>query len=77
MRRRDRAQIDLTRWAAAAAILGAVLLPTTALAQDISSDFGDDATLTERAVQLVGIITVLALAPSILVMVTSSGANGE
>ncbi|MEQ1769967.1 MAG: flagellar type III secretion system pore protein FliP [Devosia sp.] len=44
---------------------------TVALGQDVSIDFGDDATLTERAVQLVGLITVLALAPSILIMVTS------
>jgi flagellar biosynthesis protein FliP len=71
VRRRDRAQKDLTRWAAAAAFLGAILLPTAALGQDISINFGDDATLTERAVQLVAVITVLALAPSILVMVTS------
>jgi flagellar biosynthetic protein FliP len=56
-----------------AAAFGAalVLLPGIALAQDISVNFGDDATLTERAVQLVGLITVLALAPSILIMVTS------
>ncbi len=58
-------------WAAAAALIGLILFPQVALAQDISIDFGDDATLTERAVQLIGIITVLALAPSILVMVTS------
>lgn len=37
----------------------------------MSIDFGDNATLTQRAVQLIGLITVLALAPSILVMVTS------
>jgi flagellar biosynthesis protein FliP len=42
-----------------------------AIGQDVSVDFGDDATLTERAVQLIGLITVLSLAPSILVMVTS------
>jgi flagellar biosynthetic protein FliP len=48
-----------------------LLVPSVALGQDISVDFGDDTTLTERAVQLVGLITVLALAPSILVMVTS------
>ncbi|WP_223214287.1 MULTISPECIES: flagellar type III secretion system pore protein FliP [Devosia] len=40
-------------------------------AQDLSIDFGDDATLTERAIQLIGLITLLSLAPSILVMVTS------
>ena len=51
--------------------LGTLLLPSLVLGQDVSIDFGDDATLTERAVQLVGLITVLALAPSILVMVTS------
>jgi flagellar biosynthetic protein FliP len=50
---------------------GLVLAPTLALGQDVTIDFGDDATLTERAVQLIGLITVLSLAPSILVMVTS------
>jgi flagellar biosynthetic protein FliP len=49
----------------------ALAIPSLVLAQDISIDFGDGTTLTERAVQLVGLITVLALAPSILVMVTS------
>lgn len=61
----------LKRWLAGAALLTAILLPSLAFGQDISIDFGDDATLTERAIQLIGIITVLALAPSILVMVTS------
>jgi flagellar biosynthetic protein FliP len=51
--------------------VGLALLPSVALGQDVSIDFGDDTTLTERAVQLVGLITILALAPSILVMVTS------
>ncbi len=48
-----------------------LLVPAIARGQDISVDFGDDATLTERAVQLIGVVTILALAPSILVMVTS------
>ena len=48
-----------------------LFLTTPGLAQDISIDFGDDATLTERALQLVALITVLSLAPSLLVMVTS------
>ncbi len=52
-------------------IASLILLPGMALGQDISVDFGDDTTLTERAVQLVGLITILAVAPSILVMVTS------
>ncbi|MEM1366236.1 MAG: flagellar type III secretion system pore protein FliP [Pseudomonadota bacterium] len=42
-----------------------------ALAQDVSIDFGEGATVTGRAVQLIALITVLSLAPSILVMVTS------
>src|SRR6218665_1116872 len=53
------------------AVLAAAILPSLAFGQDISVDFGDDATLTERAVQLVGVITLLSVAPSILVMVTS------
>jgi len=40
-------------------------------AQDISVSFGQGAGLTERVVQLIALITVLSLAPSILVMVTS------
>lgn len=59
------------RLAALALSIGFVLIPGLALGQDVSIDFGDDTTLTERAVQLIGLITVLALAPSILVMVTS------
>lgn len=51
--------------------LALALLPTVGAAQDISIDFGNDTTLTERAIQLIALITVLALAPSILVMVTS------
>ncbi|MDO8359659.1 MAG: flagellar type III secretion system pore protein FliP [Devosia sp.] len=55
----------------AAFALTIVLIPGIALAQDVSIDFGDDTTLTQRAVQLIGLITILALAPSILIMVTS------
>ncbi|MEO6394644.1 MAG: flagellar type III secretion system pore protein FliP [Devosia sp.] len=51
--------------------LAAILTPRFAFGQDVSIDFGDDSTLTQRAVQLVGLITVLAVAPSILIMVTS------
>ena len=42
-----------------------------AFAQELSIGFGDDLNITERAVQLVALITVLSLAPSILIMVTS------
>jgi flagellar biosynthesis protein FliP len=48
-----------------------LLLISPAAAQDISVNFGQGAGLTERAVQLIALITVLSLAPSILVMVTS------
>lgn len=63
----------LWRWLPLVVLVGgiATLWATGAQAQDLSIDFGDDATLTERAVQLIGLLTVLALAPSILVMVTS------
>jgi flagellar biosynthetic protein FliP len=40
-------------------------------AQEISISLGQGAGLTERVVQLIALITVLSLAPSILVMVTS------
>jgi flagellar biosynthetic protein FliP len=49
----------------------AVMLILPAHAQEISIGFGEDAGLTERAVQIVVLLTVLSLAPSILVMVTS------
>ena len=41
------------------------------IAQDITIGFGEGTTLTERAIQLVLLITVLSLAPSVLIMVTS------
>jgi flagellar biosynthetic protein FliP len=42
-----------------------------ATAQDISINFGQGAGLTERVVQLIALLTVISLAPSILVMMTS------
>jgi len=67
----NRAERGLALLAVAAVVIGLVLIPSAASAQDISVNFGDNTSLTERAVQLIGLITVLALAPSILVMVTS------
>lgn len=50
----------------------ALLLPVgMAHAQDVQISLGQGNSLTARAVQLIGLITVLSLAPSILVMVTS------
>src|SRR5207237_9940363 len=54
---------------AAALTLAALSLP--AAAQDISVSFGQGSGLTERVIQLIALVTVLSLAPSILVMVTS------
>jgi flagellar biosynthesis protein FliP len=57
----------------AAMLLGlfGAALATNAYAQDISINFGQGIGLTERAVQLVAMLTILSLAPSIIVMVTS------
>jgi len=43
----------------------------TAMAQEISLNLGEGGTLTGRIVQLIALITILSLAPSILIMVTS------
>jgi flagellar biosynthetic protein FliP len=42
-----------------------------AAAQDISINFGQGSGLTERVIQLIALVTVISLAPSILVMMTS------
>lgn len=42
-----------------------------AAAQDVSISLGQGNSVTERSVQLIGLMTVLSIAPSILVMVTS------
>jgi len=53
-------------------LLGALILPTTAFAQSVSIDLGGGApSSTARIVQLIVLLTVLSLAPSILVMATS------
>ena len=62
------------RLATVAAGVGAALitgLAAPAAAQDISINFGQGTGLTERVIQLIALLTVLSLAPSILVMVTS------
>lgn len=54
-------------------VLAVLILPTLASAQSLNIDLGDtaDGTATGRLIQLIVLITVLALAPSMLVMVTS------
>ncbi|MDP9128223.1 MAG: flagellar type III secretion system pore protein FliP [Pseudomonadota bacterium] len=51
--------------------LVALVIPTHAFAQAINFDLGQGPTTTSKMVQIVLLITVLSLAPSILVMVTS------
>ncbi|WP_442969804.1 flagellar type III secretion system pore protein FliP [Roseibium sp. Sym1] len=67
-------RLSRSGWIMGLAALATALLAVLAgpaAAQEISVGFGDDASLTERAVQLVILLTVLSLAPSILIMVTS------
>ncbi len=47
------------------------LAATSAGAQDVSINFAQGSGLTERVLQMVALLTVLSLAPSILVMMTS------
>jgi flagellar biosynthetic protein FliP len=52
-----------------AGLIAAGIMP--AAAQDISVNFGQGNGLTERVIQMIALLTVLSLAPSILVMMTS------
>jgi flagellar biosynthetic protein FliP len=56
---------------AALITLGSLIFPATAAAQALNINLGTGAGLTERVVQLVGLMTVLSLAPSIVIMTTS------
>lgn len=64
---------DVRRAAICAAIttVCCLVFPAISLAQALNVDLGDGAGLTERVVQLVGLLTVLSLAPSIVIMTTS------
>ncbi|MBC7669601.1 MAG: flagellar biosynthetic protein FliP, partial [Gemmatimonadaceae bacterium] len=65
---------DLRHAAAIAALvtLSTVIAPAVAMAQSaINVDLGTGAGLSERVVQMVGLLTVLSLAPSIVIMTTS------
>lgn len=54
-------------------VSAALLIVTTApaAAQNVTIGFGEDTGVTERAIQIIALVTVLSLAPSILIMVTS------
>ena len=60
-------------WAVVSAGPAAVLVwvSTPAVAQTLSLDFGQGGDTTARIIQIIALITILSLAPSILVMVTS------
>ena len=60
--------VNLAGFALAAAM---VVLAAPALAQNLSLDLSGGPSATSRIVQIIALITVLSLAPSILVMVTS------
>jgi len=71
-RRPDKHSWHLRRQLGLALLLGvAIALPGVAAAQAVNIDLGTGAGLTERVVQLVGLMTVLSLAPSIVIMTTS------
>jgi flagellar biosynthetic protein FliP len=55
----------------AAASAATALLPVAALAQSVTLDLGGESSSTARIVQIVLLMTVLSLAPAILVTVTS------
>jgi flagellar biosynthesis protein FliP len=51
--------------------LASLAFPAVAIAQALNINLGTGAGLTERVVQLIGLMTVLSLAPSIVIMTTS------
>ncbi len=53
------------------ATLVSLIIPAVALAQSVDINLGTGAGLTDRVVQLIALITVLSLAPSIVIMTTS------
>lgn len=48
-----------------------MIMPYGALAQSVNVDLGKGGSLSARVVQLIGLMTVLSLAPSIVIMTTS------
>lgn len=52
-------------------IMALFLLPDLSVAQEISVNLGDGGTLSGRVIQLLMLMTILTLAPAILVVVTS------
>ena len=67
----DAADVRKAALLAIAAVTATMAMPTLALAQALNIDLGTGAGLTDRVVQLIGLMTVLSLAPSIVMMTTS------
>ena len=75
-----RAELKRAALVSALATLVALVFPALAVAQAaagggaaaINLNLGSGAGLTDRVVQLVGLMTVLSLAPSIVIMTTSA-----
>jgi flagellar biosynthetic protein FliP len=68
--------LPLEEWKRAALLallitLGSLVFPAAAAAQALNINLGTGAGLTDRVVQLIGLMTVLSLAPSIVIMTTS------
>jgi len=64
----------VTRFGRLPAVLAALVVcfaPATVFAQSLTLDLGDSGSSTGRIVQLIALLTVLSLAPAILMMVTS------
>ena len=67
----SRHRLSTLVFAAGLALVVLLLMSTTAAAQNLSLDLGGGPTTTARIVQLLALLTVLSLAPSIIIMVTS------
>jgi flagellar biosynthetic protein FliP len=70
-RRPHREDVRRAAIVALATTLVSIAIPAAALAQAVNINLGTGAGLTDRVVQLIGLLTVLSLAPSIVIMTTS------
>lgn len=52
-------------------VIALTLFADQALAQSVTVDAGEEGALTSRVIQLIALLTILSLAPSILIMTTS------
>ena len=66
-----RAEVKRALILSALVTVAAAIFPAMALAQAVNINLGTGAGLTERVVQMMGLLTVLSLAPSIVIMTTS------